>query len=123
MIHIAYPMLGCALLALTLNTVSARDVYKYRMPDGRILYSGEVITQGKLLEVLPPPASPKLIESEQRAKLQREQAQERAIVKRLESMDAVEAEIKAATLALEAASANHSRLPATASQLPPRPSC
>ncbi len=106
MIHIAYPMLGCGLLALTLNTVSARDVYKYRMPDGRIVYSGEVITQGKLLEVLPPPpASPKLIESEQRAKLQREQAQERAIVKRLESMDAVEAGIKAATLALEAAKA------------------
>lgn len=94
------------LLAAALNAAGAREVYKYRMPDGRILYSGEVMTQGKLLEVLPPPpASPKLIESEQRAKLLREQALERAIVKRLDTMDAVEAEIKAATLALEAAKA------------------
>ena len=104
--HFVYPMLGCALLALMLDCVSAREVYKYRMPDGRIVYSGEVMTQGKLLEVLPPPpASPKQVESEQRAKLQSERAQERAIVKRLESMDAVEAEIKAAALALEAAKA------------------
>ena len=104
--HFVYPMLGCALLALMLDCVSAREVYKYRMPDGRIVYSGEVMTQGKLLEVLPPPPpSPKLIESEQREKLQREQELERAIVKRLDSMDAVEAEIKAATLALEAAKA------------------
>ncbi len=106
MIHIAYPLLGCALLALALDAAGAREVYKYRMPDGRILYSSEVMTQGKLLEVLPPPpASPKLIESEQRAKLKREQAQERAIIKRLDSMDAVEAEIRAATLALETAKA------------------
>lgn len=116
MIRIAYPLLGCALLAVALDAASAREVYKYRMPDGRIVYSSEVMTQGKLLEVLPPPpASRKRIESEQLAKVQREQAQERAIVKRLDSIDAVETEIKAATLALEAAKA------ATAAGVEPLP--
>ncbi len=110
MMHPARSLFGCTLFALTMvltiDAAGAREVYKYRMPDGRILYSSEVMTQGKLLEVLPPPpASPQLIESEQRARLQRERAQERAVSKRLDSMDAVEAEIKSATLALEAAKA------------------
>ncbi len=110
MMHPARSLIGCTLCALitvlTIDAANAREVYKYRMPDGRILYSSEVMTQGKLLEVLPPPpASPQLIEAEHRARLQREQAQERAVSKRLDSMDAVEAEIKSATLALEAAKA------------------
>ncbi len=87
--------------------VEAREVYKYRMPDGRILYTNEVSVTGKLLEVLPEPApAPKVIESERLAKQKRLQDDgERAVAKRLGSLDAVEAEIKAATRALEAAQA------------------
>ena len=92
-------VLFCAIAA------EAREVYKYRMPDGRILYTTEVSTQGRLLEVLPEPApAPTVIESERLAKLKREQDKDgRAVGKRLDTLDAVDAEIKAATRALEAA--------------------
>ena len=93
------------LLAVATETANAREVYKYRMPDGRILYTSEVSTSGKLLEVLPEPApAPKVIEGERRAKLQRERENaEGILVKRLTTLDAVDAEIKAAIRALEAA--------------------
>ena len=83
----------------------AGEVYKYRMPDGKILYTSQVSTSGKLLEVLPEPApGPKVIEAERLAKLKREQDQaNNATAKRLATLDAVEAEIKAALRALEAA--------------------
>ena len=95
-----------SLVLLGIATVTdAREVYKYRMPDGRILYTNEVSVTGKLLEVLPEPApAPKVIESERLAKQKRfREDGERALAKRLGSLDAVDAEIKAATRALEAA--------------------
>ena len=83
----------------------ASEVYKYRMPDGRILYTTQVSTTGKLLEVLPEPApGPRVIEAARLAKLKREQDQaNNATAKRLATLDAVEAETKAALRALEAA--------------------
>ena len=85
----------------------AGEVYKYRMPDGKILYTSQVSTSGKLLEVLPEPAPrPRVIEAERLEKLTREQEQPaNAVAKRLATLDAVEAEIKSATRALEAAKA------------------
>ena len=90
---------------LTGSATHASEVYKYRMPDGRILYTTQVSTTGKLLEVLPEPApGPRVIEAERLAKLKREQDQAgNATAKRLATLDAVEVEIKAALRALEAA--------------------
>ena len=98
---------------LTGAAAHASEVYKYRMPDGRILYTTQVSTTGKLLEVLPEPApGPRVIEAERLAKLKREQDQaNNATAKRLATLDAVEAEIKAALRALEAAKeANEQRV-------------
>ena len=94
-----------AVAMLTGAAAHASEVYKYRMPDGRILYTTQVSTTGKLLEVLPEPApGPRVIEAERLAKLKREQDQaNNATAKRLATLDAVEAEIKAALRALEAA--------------------
>ena len=94
-----------AVAMLTGATAHASEVYKYRMPDGRILYTTQVSTTGKLLEVLPEPApGPRVIEAERLAKLKREQDQAgNATAKRLATLDAVEAEIKVALRALEAA--------------------
>ena len=96
-----------ALLALGMGGAQAREVYKYRMPDGRILYTSEVSTTGKLLEVLPEPAPrPRVIEAERRAKLQREtETLDDAVARRLNSLEAVDTETKAATRALAAAQA------------------
>ena len=90
---------------LTGAAAHASEVYKYRMPDGRILYTTQVSTTGKLLEVLPEPApGPRVIEAARLAKLKREQDQaNNATAKRLATLDAVDAEIKAALRALEAA--------------------
>ena len=94
-----------AVAMLTGAAAHASEVYKYRMPDGRILYTTQVSTTGKLLEVLPEPAPrPRVIEAERLAKLKREQDQaNNATAKRLATLDAVDAEIKAALRALEAA--------------------
>ena len=93
--------------AFVSGAAHAGEVYKYRMPDGKILYTSQVSTSGKLLEVLPEPApAPKVIEAERLKKLTREQEQlTNAVAKRLATLDAVEAEIKAAMRALEAAKA------------------
>ena len=94
-----------AVAIFTSAAVHAGEVYKYRMPDGKILYTSQVSTSGKLLEVLPEPApGPRVIEAERLAKLKREQDQaNNATAKRLATLDAVDAEIKAALRALEAA--------------------
>ena len=94
-----------AVVMLTGAAAHASEVYKYRMPDGRILYTTQVSTTGKLLEVLPEPAPrPRVIEAERLTKLKREQDQaNNATAKRLATLDAVDAEIKAALRALEAA--------------------
>ena len=94
-----------AVAMLTGAAAHASEVYKYRMPDGRILYTTQVSTTGKLLEVLPEPApGPRVIEVERLAKLKREQDQaNNATAKRLATLDAVEAETKAVLRALEAA--------------------
>lgn len=96
-----------AVLAFAMAGADAREVYKYRLPDGRILYTSEVSTTGKLLEVLPEPApAPRVIESERLAKQKRERdALENAVAKRLNTRDAIDAEIKAATRALADAQA------------------
>ena len=96
-----------AVLALAMAGAGAREVYKYRMPDGRILYTSEVSTSGKLLEVLPEPApAPRVIESERLAKQKRERdALENTVAKRFNTLEAIDAEIKAATRALAAAQA------------------
>ena len=102
-----------AVAMLTGAAAHASEVYKYRMPDGRILYTTQVSTTGKLLEVLPEPApGPRVIEAERLAKLKREQDQaNNATAKRLATLDAVDAEIKAALRALEAAKeANEQRV-------------
>lgn len=93
------------IVMLSGTAAHASEVYKYRMPDGRILYTTQVSTTGKLLEVLPEPApGPRVIEAERLAKLKREQDQaNNATAKRLATLEAVEAEIKAALRALEAA--------------------
>ena len=96
-----------AVLAFAMAGADAREVYKYRMPDGKILYTNEVSITGKLLEVLPAPApAPRVIESERLAKMKRYQEEgERAVSKRIGTLDAVDAEIRLALQMLENAKA------------------
>ena len=47
-------LLACALLAGALQT---GPVYKYRLPDGRIVYTSDKIPNAKLLDTLPEPGS------------------------------------------------------------------
>ena len=93
----AHLLLQAVLLGIGIVAAQAAEVYKYRMPDGKILFTNEISTSGALLEVLPEPApTPKIIEAERRAKLERERDEaEQATEKRLATAEAAEAEIKA----------------------------
>ena len=97
MMIFAHLLLQAVLLAIGLVVAQAAEVYKYRMPNGEILFTNEISTSGALLEVLPEPApTPKIIEAERRAKLERERNEaEQAIETRLATAEAAEAEIKA----------------------------
>ncbi len=100
------------ILALTLPVLApvsahAWELYKYRMPDGSVLYTDEVSTRGRFVEVLQePPPDAKRIEAERVAKLKREVARAGRIASlRMAKLSGVDAEIRHATRALEAARA------------------
>ena len=93
MMIFAHLLLQAVLLAIGLVVAQAAEVYKYRMPNGEILFTNEMSTSGALPEPAP---TPKIIEAERRAKLERERNEaEQAIETRLATAEAAEAEIKA----------------------------
>ena len=96
-----------ALIAVTLLPLLAAaqsgPVYKYRLPDGSILYSDEARLNGELQEIITPPAAPRAAAD---AKSVPEPASvERAAEQRAGTLDAATREVQAARRALDEAQA------------------
>ena len=86
--------------------VHGAPVVKYRMPDGRIVYSDEVPPTGKPLGVMPEPPPRQAIEPDRVARMKRErEATDKAVAIRLAKLNAADAEVTAAARALTAAQA------------------
>lgn len=103
----SYGMLGLVLglFACVIVPAGAEDIYRWRMPDGTSLYTDVPYMNGKLRETLtvPPPDS-KEIEQADNARLKREEKRvNRVAENRVLSLDAADAEVRAAGNALEAA--------------------
>ena len=99
--------LAIALLIIPGAVAQAQTVYKYRMPDGKILYSNEAQPLGTLLETLREPTKPQPVDPARQNALQQQQGQaQRANDKRLADLTAADAEVRAATQALQDAKAH-----------------
>ena len=95
--------LAIALLPL-LAAAQAGPVYKYRLPDGRILYSDEAQPSGELQEIITPP--PAVSAAASAAQAAPESAGvERAAAQDAGTLDAATREVQAARQALDAAQA------------------
>ena len=86
------------LLALAWAGAQAQTVYKYQMPDGRILYSTEAQPQGKLLETLKSAPAPSA--GNPRPAPQNDGGRS---ARRVADLEAADAEVKQASRALEEA--------------------
>ena len=98
-------MVMLSLLFLAGRPVGAWEVYRYRMPDGSVVYTHEVSTTGKLEEIIgaPPPDSAQ-VEQALRVKRKREDDRINLIASQREAdLNVVVAEISNQTTALEAA--------------------
>jgi hypothetical protein len=68
-------IIACLVMVAFVAPTQAFEIYRYRMPDGTVIYTQEVSTKGSLLEVIESPApDTKHIEEERRAILKREEA-------------------------------------------------
>ena len=100
-------VVGFILSVLAPLSANAWELYEYRMRDGSVLYTDQVSTRGRFVEVLQePPPDARRIEAERVAKLKHEAARAGRIASlRMAKLSRVEAEIRHATRALEAARA------------------
>ncbi len=98
---------ACVLFAAVIMPARAFEVYRYLMPDGTVLYTQEISTQGKLQEVIESPVpDTKQIEEERAEKLKIEEDRANRIAsQRTASLVAARDEIRAATQALDDAKA------------------
>lgn len=96
-----------ALLAcLAVSLAQAQPVYKYQLPDGRIVYTSETMPNARLLGTVREPQAPQPVDAEKQAKMKRERdASSQAGKQRSDRLQAVNAEVVAATRALEEARA------------------
>ena len=100
---LACALLACALLA---GASQAGPVYKYRLPDGRIVYTSDKIPNAKLLDTLPEPALAQPVDPARQGSLEKDRREaELALARRLASLAAADAEIDAAGRALRVAKA------------------
>jgi len=86
-------------------TAQAETVYKYRMPDGRIVYTGEVLRNATLLDTLRDPPPPKAPDAATQQRLEREKARAAASPDRTAALEAADAEVKSAVRGLAEAKA------------------
>jgi len=104
------PMLRALMAALfacgTLPVALAQPVYKYQLPDGRIVYSSEAVPNGKLIGTVRPAPAPQPVDADKQAKMKRDrEAAAQAGKRRADRLEAANAEVIAATQALEEAKA------------------
>jgi hypothetical protein len=100
--------LSIAVLALccAFTAAGAEPVYKYRMPDGSIVYTSETLRDAKLLGTLREPLPAQPVDEKRKVEMQRESEKAtQAGRNRSEAIAAANAQVAAATRALEAARA------------------
>ena len=86
--------------------VSAEPVYKYRMPDGRIVYTSEVLRNAKLLDTLRDPTPPQPVDPGAEAKRKNTQdALQRTSNDRLAALARADVAVVEAARILDAAKA------------------
>lgn len=83
--------------ALCVANVYAQPIYKYRMPDGRIVYSSDKLPNAKLLGTVREPAPAQAVDAARQSRLQGEKdAATQSSNKRLATLAAADAEVTAA---------------------------
>lgn len=98
--------LALALLAVA-TAASGQEIFKYRMPDGRIVYSDKHVPNATLVEAfegVPAPDPAAAAARQEAVRAQVKAANERAEA-RVQALNAISAEIAAATAELERARA------------------
>ena len=95
-------VLACCLV----SAAQAQPVYKYQLPDGRIVYTSETLPNAKLLGTVREPQAPQPVDAAKQEKMKRErEAASQSGKQRSDRLEAVNAEVIAATKALEEAKA------------------
>lgn len=93
-------------LWLAVSPTQAEPVYKYRMPDGRIVYTSEVLRNAKLLDTLRDPTPPQPVDPGAEAKRKNSQdALQRTSNDRLAALARADVAVVDAARKLEAAKA------------------
>ena len=93
-------------LWLAVSSTQAEPVYKYRMPDGRIVYTSEVLRNAKLLDTLRDPTPPQPVDPGAEAKRKNTQdALQRTSNDRLAALARADVAVVEAARNLEAAKA------------------
>ena len=93
-------------LWLSISAASAEPVYKYRMPDGRIVYTSEVLRNAKLLDTLRDPTPPQPVDPGAEAKRKNTQnALQRTSNDRLAALARADVAVVEAARILDAAKA------------------
>ena len=89
-----------------LGAAHAQAIYKYRMPDGRIVYTSENLPNAKLLGTVREPPAAQPIDEKRQAEMRREKdTATQALARRSEAIASADAQVAVATRALEAAKA------------------
>jgi hypothetical protein len=95
-----------AVLCLAATAAHAETIYKYRMPDGKILYTTETQARGTLLETMRDPPKPQPVDPARQNALREQSGQAKAANdRRLADLTAADAEVSAANRALQEAKA------------------
>jgi hypothetical protein len=103
--HRLFAFFLAAVLTAT-GVVHAQAVYKYRTPDGRIVYSSEAVPGAKLLGTVREPLPQQPVDAKRQERIKRERdAVNQSSSQRLNALSAADAEIKAASAALAEARA------------------
>ena len=93
-------------LWLSISAAAAEPVYKYRMPDGRIVYTSEVLRNAKLLDTLRDPTPPQPLDPGAEAKRKNTQdALQRTSNDRLAALARADVAVVEAARILDAAKA------------------
>lgn len=94
------------LVCCLFSTAHAQPVYKYQLPDGRIVYTSETMPNAKLLGTVREPQPPQQVDAAKQEKMKRDrEAASQSGKQRSERLEAANAEVIAATKALEEAKA------------------
>ena len=94
------------ILLVCIAAAHAQPVYKYQMPDGRIVYTSDKLPNAKLLGTVREPLPPQPVDAARQSRLQSEKAAvTQSSNKRLAALATADAEVSAALQALADAKA------------------